>query len=201
MSDTRAERIARIVRGVIEQALRDAGARAIVLLDDGSPEAGLARAWLAPLGGALLTEAGAAADPDAEEELRRRARVRARAAGALTASAANKTALLLTPVGPPEPLLPLGDLYASQIEALCGAWSAPAEVRALADAAGGIAALDGALVARIERRRPEGSAFGALPPEVRSALGARLAEGRWWRRRAGLVPKLGMRSIGADLLE
>jgi hypothetical protein len=96
--------------------------------------------------------------------------------GALPAHPANKTALLLGGELPPEPLLPLGDLWAGDVVALAGGWSAPDEVRRLADAAGGIAALDAALRALIDGRGA--AALDALPAAARSEVRRRLAAGR-----------------------
>ncbi len=45
MSDPRAGRIAAIVGGVLRQALDDAGAAGLILLDDGGPEASLVAGW------------------------------------------------------------------------------------------------------------------------------------------------------------
>ena len=130
---TTAQRIETIVAGVVRQAVRDAGARALIVLDDGSPEATLAHAWCAAAlgpgsvalarGGAIARDmprlfaphpAGreiAAMDPAtlAEEARRLEARLLADVGGSLVliAHPANKTALLLGAVAPPEPLLPL----------------------------------------------------------------------------------------------
>ncbi|HEX6940167.1 MAG TPA: hypothetical protein VF158_12205 [Longimicrobiales bacterium] len=208
-------RVGGVVAEVVRQAVRDAGATGVVLLDDGSPEAGLAREWCTQALGAdavvcipppapaaveacrRVLGADVPGDAAAEEAHRFHARLAA-AGGALVAHPANKTALLLGPRTPPEPLLPLGDLYAGQVATLAGAWTAPPEVRRLAELAGGVAALDAALHAWLEERRPIDAALAPLGPaaaEVRRALEA----GRFHRRRVGLVPKLGSRTLGIDL--
>lgn len=216
--DAAKARVGSVVAEVVRQAVRGAGAAGVVLLDDGSPEASLAREWCA-LGvgadavwpvrrpGANEARSWAAAidayvgdvDTVLEEAHRFHCRLVAAARGALIAHPSNKTALLLGSVQPPEPLLPLGDLYASQVAALTGAWTGPQELVDLANRVGGVAVLDAALHAWLEERRPFDAVVAALGPaaagEVRRAFDA----GRFWRRRVGLVPKLGWRTLGIDL--
>lgn len=220
-----AERVAGVIGGVMREAVRAAGVGLVVLLDDGSPEAQLAHDWcVAALGAnfvALARGNGIAqslvrrpgGDPPAgalaalepavliEEARRLEARLIAQAAaqGALLANPANKTALLLGTAALPEPLLPLGDLYATDMLALAGAWSAPPPVRALAELAGGIEALDGALRAHFDERRPLDEALTRVRPEARAPLATALSGARFARRRLGLVPKLGPRTLGLDL--
>ena len=220
---TAAQRCATVVGGVIRQALADADARLLVLLDDGSPEALLARDWCAAelganfvalahgaaiarqLAGAPMDGANArVAAPDAwvlaEEARRLEARLRARTGeSALLANPANKTALLLGSMPPPEPLLPLGDLFATDVLALAGGWSAPPPVRALAELVGGIEALDGALRAHFDERRPVEEAVAGLPAAARGTVLEAISAARFARRRMGLVPKLGPRTLGLDL--
>jgi hypothetical protein len=126
-------------------------------------------------------------------------RLGAAASGLLAAHPVNKTTLLLGGAPPPEPLLPLGDLYASRVAALAGGWSGPPALRRLAERAGGIAALDTALAGLLEERREAEDALAALPPEAAAEVRARLAAGRFHLRRLGLVPKLGARTPGVDL--
>ncbi|MBI4410337.1 MAG: hypothetical protein HY561_11555 [Gemmatimonadetes bacterium] len=196
--------------------MSDAGARAILVLDDGSPEARLALEWcrsaleevwaVPPPRGAELealraaTEAAAAltAERVVQEGQRARARLLAIEKRALLAHPANKTVLLLSGTVPPEPLLPLGDLYASQIARFAGGWSGPPAVRALAERAGGIDALDGALARLIDEGWSEQEALAPLPSPARRELLTLLAAGRFARARAGLIPKLGAGTIGID---
>ncbi|MGH7470878.1 MAG: hypothetical protein ACRENP_23265 [Longimicrobiales bacterium] len=189
-----------IVGGVLREALRMTDRAGIVILDDGSPEAVLLSAWCAQEIGARRTwRAGPNGAQDTEEGLRHRARVLARERRALTANAANKTALLLAAEPPCEPLLPLGDLYATQVVALAGGWSAPPEVRHLVDQAGGIEATDGALHAWFEEWRNAHQALKLLPASCRGPFLEAVSRGRFWRERAGLIPKLSGRTIGIDL--
>lgn len=206
-------RVAEIVGAVGRQALVEWGVGRIALLDDGSPEAALAAEWLGaalpagalvrvsePLPG-LESLLQPAADAEAtgmvrEEALRLTARL---VADALPAHPANKTTLLLAGALPPEPFLPVGDLYASEVAALAGGWSAPAAVAVLADRAGGIEALDEMLRARFDARG--GAGAGRLGPEVRGDLEAVLRRGTASRVVGRVVPKLGSRTIGLDLFE
>ena len=218
MSAAAGARVAAVVAGVVRQVVEDAGAAGVVLLDDGSAEARLAAEWCgAALGpervfrvsppadraveAVLATAQGigrVAPDAGAAEVHRLVGRLVALERRALLAHPANKTALLLAASVPPEPLLPLGDLYASEVEQLAGSWSAPPEVAALADAAGGIARLDAALREYVDRRRPAEAALASLPEAARAAVLDALETGRFARRRVGLVPKLTTRTLGVD---
>jgi hypothetical protein len=210
MTPEPAQALAAVVGQVVRRAVADAGAAGVALLDDATPEAALAAAWLAAALGdegvrsiaAPPPEAGAAA-ADAglvrAERHRMMLRLAAAAAGMLAAHPVNKTTLLLAGAPPPEPLLPLGDLYASRVAALAGGWSGPPALRRLAERAGGIAALDAALAGLLEERREAEEALAALPPAVAEEVLACLAAGRFHRRRLGLVPKLGGRTPGMDL--
>jgi hypothetical protein len=205
-------RIFEVVGAVARQALADRGVSRVALLDDGGPEAALAARLLeGALGaGAVVRVAadGAGVEPFlphpgavpswrvAEEVRRLRARLMD---GVLAAHPANKTALLLGGELPPEPLLPLGDLWATEVAALAGGWSAPPEVADLAEAAGGIEALDAALRRRYDERDP--AAFDALPREAAARVRALLAAGLASRRNPRTVPKLGRRTICIDLTE
>ena len=211
--DRRAARIGEAVGAVARQALLDRGAARVALLDDGSPEAGLAARFLAAALGedavVRVSVEGAEVEPllhllpsgVSHERLHDEARrMKARLLeGALAAHPANKTELLLNAALPPEPLLPLGDLYASEVAALCGGWSASAEVRALAEAAGGVEALDSALRRWLDGRDPAG--LDALPADAAEQVRRRFRAGRAARLAPRIVPKLGTRTLGVDLLE
>jgi hypothetical protein len=174
-----------------------------VILDDWSPEVSLAAEWCAlAIGESNVLRAtldGLDPGPVPEETLRGHARVLARQHNALTVNAANKTSLLLTRDFPPEPLLPLGDLYASQVAALGGNWSVSARLKNLARAAGGIDAIDRALMLHCEGWKSAEEAAATLPEEARGPFLEALRAGRFWREHAGLIPKLSGRTIGIDL--
>jgi hypothetical protein len=211
-------RVGGVVAEVVRQAVRDAGAAGVVLLDDATPEAVLAGEWCALGVGedavwrvprprpeearSCLAALGAEADESAssfEEAHRLRCRLVAAARGALVAHPANKTVLLLAPPLPPEALLPLGDLYASQVAALAGAWTGPPALERLAHAVGGVEVLDAALHAWIEERRPFEALVESLGPRAAAEVRRAFEAGRFWRLRVGLVPKLGSRTLGIDL--
>jgi hypothetical protein len=210
----RADRLAIIIGGVVRQAVEDARANGVVVLNAASPEGRLAVEWItSALGVAqvwcVTAEACAAAALDTarfgaarflpEPEFERAVgRVLGARVGALLASPANKTALLLGGSRPPEPLLPLGDLYASQVAMLAGEWTAPAEVRRLAAAAGGVETLDRVLEDVLERRSTAEAALRPLPAQVGCAVLGALEAGRFAHRGLGLVPKLGARTLGID---
>ena len=81
-----------------------------------------------------------------------------------------------------------------------GGYNLPEEVQALARAAGGIDALDRALQLRFEARLPADQVAEQLPEPARGPFLEAVQAGRFWRERAGLIPKLGARTIGIDLL-
>lgn len=209
MTESWEARVGRVIGGVIRQAVEDAHAQGLVILEPDSPEGRLAVAWSMPVLGEARVwrvegEPGGAdaRHPFRREELRRGVgRVLARERSALLAHPVNKTALLLDEWVPPEPLLPLGDLYASRVAAAAGGWTGSDALRALAAAAGGIDALDAALAGFVEGRLPARRAFADLPETVRSDILQRWERGRFWRRRMGLVPKLSARTPGIDLFE
>jgi hypothetical protein len=205
-------RIAEIVGAVARQALADFGRTRIALLDDGGPEAALAARLLARTLGedAVVRVAadGAGVEPFlpladgvpawriGEEVRRMRTRLMD---GVLAAHPASKTTLLLRGELPPEPLLPLGDLWATDALALAGGGGLPPDVAEIAGAAGGIEALDAALRGWIDGR--DASALDRLPAEAADRARARLAAGRPSRRNPRIVPKLGGRTLCIDLME
>lgn len=205
-------RIAEIVGAVARQALADFGRTRIALLDDGGVEAALAARLLSRTLGedavVRVTTDGAGVEPFVpladgvpswrmEEEVRR---LRARLMdGVLPAHPASKTALLLRGELPPEPLLPLGDLWATDALALAGGGGLPPEVAEIAGAAGGIDALDAALRGWIDGR--DASALDRLPREAAERIRALLRAGSASRRNPRIVPKLGGRTLCVDLME
>lgn len=209
----RSERLAEIVGLVAQQALADRGVASVALIDDGGPEAELAAQWLEralpdgavrrvaqpPAGLESLLQpsaVGAEAARRRSEALRLAARL---LPDALVANPVNRTVVLLSGDPPPDPLLPLADLYASEVLELVGGWSGPEGIREVADRAGSVAVLDAALRARLDRRDANG--LRSLPPELAAEVDALLARGRAARRAAWIVPKIGYRTLGVDLFE
>jgi len=203
-----------VVGAVVRSVLDASQADVVVLLDDGSPEARLCNSLLAEILPAERLQVAGADDPDLEPVLRYgRAnapegghRVRLEAArysarlrtDGLVTCAANKTALLLAPL-PPDPLLPLGDVYATQVGSLAEGWSVPDEVAHLASLAGGMEALDEALFRRLDLRMPTG--LDSLPEAARRAVEEALHRHRHSRKYPAVVPKIGSRTLGVDLHE
>lgn len=166
-----AARLAFVVRGVVQQAMTDAGASGLRLVDTPSEDSSLIEKWCG-----IHFE-----DSDA----------------GLAVGSASKTELLL---GQPMPaaLYPLGDLYASEVAALGGSGGLSREASQLAQRAGGVARLDDALRALLDERRDADAAFVHIP-ELQESVRRRLQQTRFRRAHPGIVPKLGARTIGIDL--
>lgn len=198
---SRAWNIERIVTGVVRQAVLDANAEGVVLLDDGSPEAKLLGNWLEPALGAWFYRIPGYGPDEAGREADARGKLHALAAeqNLLTASPVNKTVLLLAEVPVPEALIPLGDLYASEVGPLADGWRGARNVHSLEALCGGIEALDAALRARFEERTPLPEVLARLPEAARMPFAHALERGRFARSNVGIVPKLGTRTAGIDL--
>jgi hypothetical protein len=173
-------RLAAVVGGVLRQLVSDAGAAGLFLPAGDSPEARLARRW------AVLA-------------LGERAVHRTPQNGLLVADPISKTTLLLEPVARSADVLPLGDVYASQVERLAGGWSGEPATRNLAERVGGIDVLDRALADWADRRVSPELAFAGLPADVRADVLRVLERGRHTRRATPIVPKLAARTAGIDL--
>jgi hypothetical protein len=203
---TPALRVERVIRGVCAAAVHASDAGGVVVLDDWTPEGELVYEWLVrELGEARVWRAASLSSnvqgltaAEAQEIGAWRA---ARVDGALIAHPANRTALLLGGRLPVADLLPLGDVWASEVEVLTGRWSGAAAVETLAAAAGGVAALDATLRRLLEQGTDERTATAALPPDVAEELLRFYERGRWSRLRPRTVPKLGTRTIGIDLFD
>jgi hypothetical protein len=180
-AERRKERIAHVVCGVIRQAAADAGAEGVLLSEADARESGLAREWCEA---ALGAERVAGAGPGR----------------LLRANAASKTTLLLCAV-PPAAILPLGDLFGSELLELGADWSPPPLVEELAGLAGGADVLDRVLRQWTHERQTVEAACRGLPVEAREPLRTALAANRFARRFVGLVPKLTSRTLGIDLWE
>ena len=188
-----------VIAGVVAERMRAIDAARLVLLDDATPEATLAAELLAPrLGDRLVRRA--TAGTSVPEMLRAMADALEEEAASLIAHPANKTALLLSSA-PFAAVYPLGDVWASEVQAWTGGWSGPPEVQRLSQRVGGIVALDAALIALVDRRESTDHALSSLGLDSAAEVQAMLARTRAQRRWPVLVPKLGFRTIGVDLLE
>jgi hypothetical protein len=197
-----AARVERVVRGVVAAAVRGARAGGVVVLEDWTPEGELTYEWLvrelseARVWRVASLASNVHAEPAESHVVAAWQAMRER--GALLAHPANRTALLLGGMLPRADVFPLGDAYASQVEAMAGRWHAPPEISALARRLGGVAALDRALVQLVDGGGRESLGIEAgLADEI-----VRLYErGRYHRLRPRLVPKLGTRTLDIDLFE
>ena len=200
-------RVERVVRGVVAAAVRDSAAAGVVVLDDWTAEGELLHEWLVrELSDARVWRVaslasnvqGVPAGADAQAVATARA---ARETGALLAHPANRTALLLGGALPRADLLPFGDVTATQMEMLAGAWTVPAEVEQVAMAAGGMRVLDAALARWVDERWHADEALAELDEGVARRIYELYERGRYWRLRPRLVPKLGARTLGVDLFD
>lgn len=178
----RRARLGRIVGGVLRQAVHDARADGVRLLEASWPEAELAHEWCVAALGADRVSTGT------------------NVGVWLGVHPVCKTALLLGEV-PAAELLPLGDLYASEVRQLAGGWSPSARIRQLSAQAGGDDALDGALRRWAEDRVAAARAVAALPGPAALDVAEAIELGRFARARVGLVPKLTTRTLGIDFWE
>ena len=176
----RRERVVSVIAGVLRNTVDQAGAAGIALL--GSDSAEFDFVWAC-----CTTSVGA---PRVAREPK---------PGFLAARAINKTALLLSRTWPSEPLLPIGDLYATQVQELASSYELPEDARALVAGAGGVQTADRVLQRWLDDRVPAEIALLDLPEVARGPFLEAVRRGRFWRERPGLVPKLSARTIGIDL--
>jgi hypothetical protein len=197
-------RIRKVVTEVVLQAARDRGASHIVLLRAESPEGTLMRRWLegsdvdvlvpdaADVTGVQSALGGAVAE--AERAVARR--MAAAAGGCILAHPANKTELLLARELPPEPLLPLGDVWAIEVLDLEGTASLPESL--LGSSASEIRDLHDALRSFVEEGVTVADAFRDVASGMRETVMALLRESSWRRPARPVVPKIGHRTLGLD---
>jgi hypothetical protein len=165
-------RVAFIVRGVVQQVMRDSGRNMLRLLGETCPESDLIERWC----GIRFS----------------------RDATALTVSPATKTALLLAGVDQPVDLTPLGDLYLTEAASFHRAIRPAGSPAEFAKAAGGIEIVDDCLRRLLDERRDADAAFAAVP-HLREPMLLRMTQTRFRRARAGIIPKIGPRTVGIDL--
>lgn len=203
-------RIRTIVVGVVEAVLEARAARGVVLTGPESPERRLLLRWLGEHAAVpdeetveRVRDGLAGVRPDAppvvvDEEARRAvAHTVAAAEDFVCASVIHKTALVLGSELPPEPLLPLGDVWASEVAAVAGGCTLPAALAGVGPAT--LVSVDRALRAHLEEGRDREDALAPLELALRERLTELLARRRWGRFRTPVVPKLGLRTVGIDL--
>jgi hypothetical protein len=210
------DRVARVVVAVVAQAIREADAHGVVLVSAPRPETALLERWLAAaaitvllpdsevvrlvadsLGAIKGTDTSEIVARSREEARRAAARTMANQEGLIPISAANKTELIWAERLPPEPLLPLGDLYASQIHALAGSCTAPPPLTDIEPAR--LRAVDKAIARVVDGGDRPSTAFADLPSELRDAAHSALRRSVWKGTLSPIVPKLGGRTLGLDL--
>ena len=165
-------RVAFIIRGVVQRALRDAGLEQVVVAG-GAAETELFRRWCDV----------AIADHSSN--------------ATLLLNTATKTELLLGHVETAH-VYPFGDLFASELAEFGGASKLSTEVADIAQRAGGMEALDQALRRLLDERRDPPEAFVHVP-HLRDEVLQRLERTRFHRMQIGVVPKIGARTLGIDL--
>lgn len=203
-----AERQARIVGDVVAAEVARTRRRGVILASPPGPEANLLARWLPatlllrrPEPGAVSDVAGAlaAADtPGAHVEAmawQAVAHAQALSQGLLPVGTTNKTLLLLGEAPLPARVLPLGDVWATEVKRWAGRAALPAVLRDAAPAE--VAAVEEALRNYLTEGVSPDDAFaplGSLAAPVRAALDA--AE---HRRRGLVIPKLEKWTAGIDL--
>ena len=202
------ERRGRIVADVVAAEVARTGRRGVVLASPPGPEADLLAGWLPegiplrrPDAGAVSDVAGALAAggaPGAHVETlawQAVALAQALSQSLLPLGAINKTALLLEDAPLPARVLPLGDVWATDVESWVGRATLPAVLRNASRSE--VAAVEAALRDYLQEGVAPDAAFaplGTLGPAVRKALDA--AE---HRRRGLVIPKLEKWTVGTDL--
>lgn len=197
-----------VVAQVVATEVARMGGHGVVLASPPGPSAELVRRWLAPSLRVVVPDAGAVADiagalaaagaPGALVEMlawRAAAEAVGAAEGLVPTGCTNKTELLLDTGPLPARVLPLGDVWASTLQARLGVASLPGVLARATPVE--VAAVDGALVEYLERGAAPDEAFGRLGDlgsQVRNAL-----DRSEHRRRGLLVPKLTPWAVGSDL--
>lgn len=197
-----------MVVGVLRGLVDEGGAQGVVLGSPPGPERDLLETWLRDLGMPLLVPEEAAVNALARELERATpgltragalaeaclAWARTRTGAWVVTGAETRTALLLDG-RPPVSVHALGDLYATEVEALAGACTVP---RTLAswnrEVLGDV---DAALGRWLEDRRPLAQALDGLDPDLQTLLRRRLT-GPLAFGRPAVVPKLRSWTAGTD---
>jgi hypothetical protein len=214
------DRVPLLVVGVLREALRSTGCRGFVISGAG-PEDALVGTWLqeeripwaAPSPTSLLRarellspgtdprsrpQPSAPAPESAELSSREIAGLAlALSRNLLLLSGANKTCLLLAPHRHVAPIVPLGDLYASQVLDHCGSCTLPPFLQGQPE--GTVRAVDTALRDYFEGGFPRSEVFSPLAGPIREGVVRGLEAARRSGRFRSLVPKLGKATLGIDL--
>ena len=208
----------RVIAGVVRAWLHASGRTGLHLIGGGPGERALAARWLDGLvaedtetpwpppeeaapGNGTRPPAKPYLEIVAQETARFQARLAAERTGGEVAHLANRTFLLLTDRPPPERILPLGDLRASDVLALGGVPALPPPFQDVADDPQALVDLEEAVEGWIARSW--GSRRGGRPtPSTRwgpDELEAVLKRGFLARAHDRVVPKLGSWTPWVDL--
>ena len=208
-----------IITGVIREALRYSGRSGVMVVGGGSEESLLER-WLGdahipfqvapskvmdrmlPILKDLEDKDGRLPGTSTQPALVQRA---SELAGQAVASAqellllgtVNKTHLLLSFPETVQPVLPLGDIYASQVLELSGGCTLPHALRGISTEE--LSAVDSALRAYFEAGLQPEMAFGKLEPDRSRQIREMLEESRKKWHPLPLIPKLCDATLGMDL--
>jgi hypothetical protein len=167
----RKARIERVIVGVLKQAFADAGVARFTMIGSAT-----SNDYAASLCGSAGAQPGTG----------------------VTVAGTTKTALLLG-TGDLADLLPLGDLFHSQLAELIGDHALPPELTELANAVGGAETLDRVLRRYFDERLDWRRATAGLDARARVLLEQQLEGARFRRGRVGVVAKVGSRTLGIDL--
>jgi hypothetical protein len=121
----------------------------------------------------------------------------ARARGLLHLGSSNKTCLLLSYALPIQPILPLGDLVASEIRSMTGSCTLPPCLRTASPEA--VEAVDGALRAYLEEGFRLEDSLGGLTRPLRREVQVALDRARRAWHPLPMIPKLSRATLGLDL--
>jgi hypothetical protein len=214
LESVREDRVRTLVLGVLDGILKKSGAPGVVI-SGGGPERSLLLEWLALKGipvfhpsheavslaqEVLLSTSGLESPPVApwqDGSLVLASLALARQENLLLLGTTTKTFLLLSPPLPLEPVLPLGDLYASDVLEMRGECSIPPILEGID--ARVLRAVDQGLQEFLEGNLPIREALPHLPPDLRQTLreGLTMTRRAWTPRT--LVPQLRSITLGIDL--
>jgi hypothetical protein len=190
--------------------MRATDRHAVVVTGDG-PEQALLEGWLREagipvqvptstekaLGAQLMEDEGRTDSPWSQEASWLTSQALAWKRNLLVLGTANKTCLLLSPRKPIQAVLPLGDMYASEVWELAGSATVPPilEQRSLEV----LRQVDQALEDYYLGESTDSTVFQTLPGDLRDGITeAWNAARKGWHPRP-LIPKLGRATLGLDL--
>jgi len=207
-------RFRRIIMGVVRELLRATEAPGVVV-SEGGPEGLLLTRWLKEESVPVLAPSHAAVGLSREvlaaverggiearpgyysSPLSLAARALADREGLLLLGTATKTILLLSHSPPGEAVLPLGDVFASEILDLAGECTIPAVLGEVDIDT--LRAVDVALQSYLEEGKSPQEALATVPEPLRKEVAAALDRARKGWHPHPLVPKLRACTMGIDL--